>query len=81
MQFHCACSGNAVNMWGSWGLAMGQGTILAHAATPLPAGSNGVNRPEPLGAPRYWTMKQRVYMEGPMTPAVYMAEDGLVGPQ
>jgi hypothetical protein len=34
MQFHCACSGKAVNMWASRGLAMGQGTILAHAATP-----------------------------------------------
>jgi hypothetical protein len=26
--------GHAVNMWGSQGLAMGQGTILAHVAAP-----------------------------------------------
>jgi hypothetical protein len=30
--FHCACSGKAVNMLGSQGLAMGQGAVLAHAA-------------------------------------------------
>lgn len=34
MQFHCASSGKAVNMWVSRGLAMGLGTILAHAAAP-----------------------------------------------
>jgi hypothetical protein len=35
MQFHCACSGRAVNMQVSRGLAMGQGAILAHALTPV----------------------------------------------
>ena len=30
MQFYCTCSKKAVNMWGSRGLAMGQGAILAH---------------------------------------------------
>jgi hypothetical protein len=36
MQFHCACacSGKAVSMQGSQGLAMSQGTVLAHATTP-----------------------------------------------
>jgi hypothetical protein len=32
MQFHCACLGKAVNTRGSQGLAMGHGTVLAHAA-------------------------------------------------
>jgi hypothetical protein len=32
LQPHCACSGKAVNKWGSWGLAMGQSAILAHVA-------------------------------------------------
>jgi hypothetical protein len=34
MQPHCTCLGKAVNMWGSRGLAMDQGAILAHAAAP-----------------------------------------------
>jgi hypothetical protein len=29
--------------------------------------------------PRDWTTSQRVHMEGPMTLAVYVIEDGLVG--
>ena len=33
------------------------------------------------GAPRDWTTNQRVHMEGPMAPAAYVAEDGLVGHQ
>jgi hypothetical protein len=33
MQFN-ACLGKAVNMWGSRGLAMGQGAISAHGAAP-----------------------------------------------
>ena len=28
-----------------------------------------------------WTTNQRVHMEGPMAPATYVAEDGLVGHQ
>jgi hypothetical protein len=35
----------------------------------------------PHGAPRDWTTNQRVHMEGPMAPATYVAEDGLVGHQ
>lgn len=34
MLFHCACSGKAVNMWGSRGLAMSQSAILTHEAAP-----------------------------------------------
>jgi hypothetical protein len=29
--------------------------------------------------PRDWTTNQRIHMEGPMTLATYVAEDGLVG--
>jgi hypothetical protein len=32
----------------------------------------------PPRAPRDWTTNQNVHMEGPMTPAAYVAEDGLV---
>jgi hypothetical protein len=32
-------------------------------------------------APGVWTTNQRVYKEGPMTQAAYVAEDGLVGHQ
>jgi hypothetical protein len=35
----------------------------------------------PPGAPRDWTTNQRVHMEGPMAPAPYVAEGGLVGHQ
>jgi hypothetical protein len=35
----------------------------------------------PPRAPRDWTTNQRTHMEGPMAPAVYVAEDGLVGYQ
>jgi hypothetical protein len=31
--------------------------------------------------PRDWTTNQRIQMEGPMAPAAYVAEDGLVGHQ
>jgi hypothetical protein len=31
------------------------------------------------GAPRDWTTKQIVHMEGPRASAAYVAEDGLVG--
>ena len=43
--------------------------------------SNNVNHAEPPGAPRDWTINQRVHMEGPMALAAYVAEDGLVGHQ
>ena len=33
------------------------------------------------GAPGDWTNYQRIHMEGPMAPAAYVAEDGLVGHQ
>jgi hypothetical protein len=32
-------------------------------------------------APRDYTNNQRVHMKGPMAPATYIAEDGLVGHQ
>jgi hypothetical protein len=35
----------------------------------------------PHGAPEDWTTNQRIHMEGPMAPASYVAEDGLVGHQ
>jgi hypothetical protein len=35
----------------------------------------------PSRDPRDWTTNQRVYMEGPMELAAYVAEDGLVGHQ
>jgi hypothetical protein len=35
----------------------------------------------PPGAPRDWTTNQRVHMEGPMAPAPYVAEDGLISHQ
>jgi hypothetical protein len=44
-------------------------------------GSNSVNRPIPLELPRDWTTNQRIHMEGPMSLAAYVAEDGLVGHQ
>ena len=34
-----------------------------------------------IGAPRDWTTNQRVHTEGPMAPAAYVVEDGLVGHQ
>jgi hypothetical protein len=33
----------------------------------------------PLLVTRGWMINQRVYMEGPMAPAVYVTEDDLVG--
>jgi hypothetical protein len=33
------------------------------------------------GAPGDWANNQRVHMEGPMAPAIYVAEDSLVGHQ
>jgi hypothetical protein len=33
------------------------------------------------GAPRDWTINQRIHMKGPMVLAAYVAEDGLVGHQ
>jgi hypothetical protein len=36
MQPHCACSGKAVNMWGSQGLAMGQTPSWPTQPHPLP---------------------------------------------
>ena len=47
-------------------------------------GGNSVNQPDlhfHPGTPRDWTTNQRVHMEGPMAPAAYVAEDGLVGYQ
>lgn len=35
MQFHCACSGKAVNMWGSRGLAVGQGKVVVEGVNML----------------------------------------------
>ena len=35
----------------------------------------------PSRAPRDWTTNQRIHMEGPMTLATYVAENGLVGHQ
>jgi hypothetical protein len=32
-------------------------------------------------APECWTTNQRLHMKGPMAPATYVAEDGLVGHQ
>jgi hypothetical protein len=32
-------------------------------------------------APRDWAINQRVHMNGPMAPAAYVTEDGLVGHQ
>jgi hypothetical protein len=39
------------------------------------------DKPSHPRAPRDWTTSQRLHMEGPMAPAVYVAEDGLVGYQ
>ena len=38
-----------------------------------------VSTSQTLRALRDWTTNQRVHMEGPMAPAAYVAEDGLVG--
>ena len=54
MQFHCTCSGKAVNKWVSQGLAMGQGAILAHAATLLPT-ENDIEPLIVLTLPSKWS--------------------------
>jgi hypothetical protein len=41
---------------------------------------NGPDTPSPR-APVDWTTNQRVHMERPMDPAIYVAKDGLVGHQ
>ena len=46
-----------------------------------PMGGATVSTGQTPGAPRDWTINQRVHMEGPMAPATYVAEDGLVGHQ
>jgi hypothetical protein len=40
-----------------------------------------MNQPEPSELPWTKTPSQRVHMEGPVAPAAYVAEDGLVGHQ
>jgi hypothetical protein len=42
-------------------------------------GSNSANWSDPLPSSLGLTTNQRVHMEGPMAPASYVAEDGLVG--
>ena len=43
---------------------------------------NNINQPtRHPRAPRNLTTNQRIHLEGPMAPAVYLAEDGLVGHQ
>ena len=36
--------------------------------------------PRPPGAPGNWTTSHRIHMEGPVSPAAYMVEDGLLVP-
>ena len=43
--------------------------------------SNSVNRPDLPELPGDWTTNQSVHMKGPIAPATYVAEDGLVGYQ
>jgi hypothetical protein len=45
----------------------------------VPWGEQQCQLSRPPGAPGDWTTNQRVYMEGPMALATYVAEDGLVG--
>jgi hypothetical protein len=45
------------------------------------AGSNSVNWPDPSELSGNGATNQRVHMEGPMAPAAYVAEDGIVGHQ
>jgi hypothetical protein len=55
MQFHSTCSGKAVNKWVSQDMAMGQGAILAHAATLLPT-ENDIEPLIVLTLPSKWSI-------------------------
>jgi hypothetical protein len=44
-----------------------------------PVGGTTESSGQTPGAPKDWITNQRVHMEGPMSPATYVAEDGLVG--
>jgi hypothetical protein len=54
--------------------------LTDHLLSLQPHWKNNMNQPVPPELPGT-KQPTRVYMEGPMTPAAYVAEDGLVGHQ
>jgi hypothetical protein len=61
---------------------VGEGTEGIEAVCSLMGGATVLTGLAHLpGASRDWTTKERVCMEGPMVPASYVSEDGLVGHQ
>ena len=74
----------SANHWTEHGVSnggVGEGTEGAERVCSPMEGATVSTTVQTLEAPRDWTTNLRIHMEGPMAPATYIAEDGLVGYQ
>jgi hypothetical protein len=75
----------AANYWTEHGVpneGIGEGTEGTEGVcSPMGGATVSTGQTPPPPAPGDWITNQRVYREGPMAPAIYVAEDSLVGHQ